>query len=177
MLATLFDLGFQAGTAANAGEALERIHPVVQRVMPADIVAVYLYRAETDNLVATFVVGAHAETIAGTTIQLGQRLTGWVAANRESIVNSDAALDLGNVAMTLDPTPLACLSSPICAGADLVGVITIYSTRRQPFAEAHVPVIEVIATGLASLLRQSAVTTASAPVGRAVEHSPANRVH
>ena len=119
MLATLFDLGFQAGTAANAGDALERIHPVVQRVMPADIVAVYLYRPETDNLVATFVVGAHAETIAGTTIQLGQRLTGWVAANRESIVNSDAALDLGNVAMTLDPTPLACLSSPICAGADL----------------------------------------------------------
>jgi putative nucleotidyltransferase with HDIG domain len=176
-LATLFDLGFQAASAANVADALERIHPVVQRLMPADIIAVYQYSHETDTLVATAVVGAHAETIAGTTIQLGQRLTGWVAANRETIVNSDAALDLGNIAMTLEPTPQACLSAPICAGATLAGVVTIYSTRRQPFTEVNVPVIEVIATGLANLLRQSVPTTSRAPVDRAVEHSLPNRVH
>jgi putative nucleotidyltransferase with HDIG domain len=176
-LTTLFDLGFQAASAATVADALERIHPVVQRLMPADIIAVYQYSPETDTLVATAVVGAHAETIAGTTIQLGQRLTGWVAANRETIVNSDAALDLGNIAMTLEPTPQACLSAPICAGATLAGVVTIYSTRRQPFTEVNVPVIEVIATGLANLLRQSVPTTSRAPVDRAVEHSLPNRVH
>jgi putative nucleotidyltransferase with HDIG domain len=176
-LTTLFDLGFQAASAANVADALERIHPVVQRLMPADIIAVYQYSPESDTLVATAVVGAHAETIAGTTIHLGQRLTGWVAANRETIVNSDAALDLGNIAMTLEPTPQACLSAPICAGATLAGVVTIYSTRRQPFTEVNVPVIEVIATGLANLLRQSVPTTSRARVDRAVEHSLPNRVH
>ena len=28
-------------------------------------------------------------------VAVGERLTGWVAANHQSIVNSDAALDLG----------------------------------------------------------------------------------
>ena len=49
-------------------------------------------------------------------MQGGQRLSGWVAANRQTIANSDAALDLGNLAMRLDP-PQSCLSTVISDGA------------------------------------------------------------
>ncbi len=114
--------------------------------------ALYLYSAEGDHLVATYVSGEHAHAIQGMTIPLGQRLTGWVAANRQTIVNSDAALDLGNLTMKLDPTPVACLSAVMCHGSDLQGVLTLYSTRRQPFTPSHVPVVEVIAGGLTNLL-------------------------
>src|SRR5437763_2119602 len=56
-LRTLFDLGFLAASASTPADALARIHPVLQRMMPADVIAVYLYSAEADNLVATFVTG------------------------------------------------------------------------------------------------------------------------
>ena len=34
----------------------------------------------------------------GMKVSLGQRLSGWVAANRQTISNSDPMLDLGDVA-------------------------------------------------------------------------------
>ena len=175
--ATLFELGVQAATAPNVGEALSRIHAILRNLMPADVCAIYLNNLETDTLVATFVSGVHAEAIAGTTIPVGQRLSGWVAANRQTIVNSDAALDLGNLTMQLDPTPVRCLSTAI--GAEpLLGVLTIYSTRRQPFTEAHVHMVEAIASGLGSLLQTRPCETpfkeASVPK---VEPEFAERVH
>jgi putative nucleotidyltransferase with HDIG domain len=177
-LAMLFDLGFHAARASTPADALSRIHPVLHRMMPADVIAVYLYSAQADNLVATYVSGGHADAIAGTTIQLGQRLTGWVAANKQTIVNSDAALDLGNLTMHLDPMPLACLSTPMCQDADLVGVVTIYSTRRQPFTDAHVPVVEVIARGLANLIPPSTVATPPKPLAVRMTDTPSGiRVH
>ncbi len=176
-LAALFDIGFQAASAATPVDALSRIHPLLERIMPADIIAVYLYSAEADNLVATFVGGRHAESIAGTTIQLGQRLTGWVAANRQTILNSDAALDLGNLTMRLDPMPLACLSTPMANGGDLIGVVTIYSTHRQPFTDAHVPVVEVLARGLANLIPPLSVATPKPAAIRSTDTPPGIRVH
>lgn len=177
-LTTLFDLGFQSASAGSPGEALSRVHPVLLRLMPADIVAVYLYSADADTLVATYVSGSHAESIAGTTIRLGQRLTGWVAANRQAIVNSDAALDLGNVTLELDPMPLGCLSTPMCQDDDFIGVITVYSTRRQPFTDAHLPVVDVLARGLAGLIPPTTVVIPPKPSAVRVTESPSGiRVH
>jgi putative nucleotidyltransferase with HDIG domain len=177
-LATLFDLGFAGGRASNPAEAVSNVQPILQRLMPADIIAVYVHSPEADNLVATFVAGAHAAQIAGTTIPLGQRLTGWVGANRQAIVNSDAALDLGNLTLQLEPTPQTCLSAPICADGDLLGVVTIYSTRRQPFTDGHDPIVEVLAAGLARLLRpQRHSRPLQPPPRRAVDYTLNNRVH
>lgn len=119
--ATLFELGVQTATASNVGEAVSRIHAILRNLMPADVCALYLNNQATDTLEATFVSGVHAEAITGTTIRVGQRLSGWVAANRQTIVNSDAALDLGNLTMQLDPMPLRCLSTAICVESQLIG--------------------------------------------------------
>ena len=180
-LATLFELGSQAATASNPGDALTRVHAALQRLMPADIVVIYRYSPDIDSLVAAFVSGPHADEILGMTIPLGQRLTGWVAANRETVVNSDAALDLGNLTLKLDPTPVACLSASMCQGLELSGVLTVYSLRPHPFTSGHAPVLEVIASGLTMLLPSSRVPVvdkpSAPPPARAAEATPNTRVH
>jgi putative nucleotidyltransferase with HDIG domain len=158
---TLFMLGVQAATASSVGESLSRIHAILRDLMPADVCALYLHDPDTDTLGAATVSGIHAQAIVGTTIQVGQRLSGWVAANRQTIVNSEAALDLGNLAMRLDPSPLRCLSTAICTDGELLGVLTLYSTRRQPFTEAHAPMVEAVAAGLGNLLQVHHTATAS----------------
>ena len=120
--ATLFELGVQTATASSVGEALSRIHTSLSTLMPADICAAIPARPGVPTRSARpSVSGAHADAIVGTTMQVGQRLSGWVAANRQTIANSEAALDLGNLAMRLDPPPLRCLSTAICDGRRAVG--------------------------------------------------------
>jgi len=55
----------------------------------------------------------YSAPLVGLRIPIGQRLSGWVAANRQTIVNSDAALDLGDSAKAT-PTPLrSCMSAAL----------------------------------------------------------------
>ena len=47
-----------------------------------------------DQLVVADAFGPAAAILAGFSVDVGERLTGWVAASRQPILNSDAALDL-----------------------------------------------------------------------------------
>jgi putative nucleotidyltransferase with HDIG domain len=160
MLAATFELGAAITAAPTITDALSRSHATLKRLMPAATCVLFVYNRGTDELAAAFASGIHSDAILGLSIPRGQRLTGWVAAQRQAIVNSDAALDLGNLIVKLRPTPQTCLSVPVCSGEELLGVLTIYSTQPQPFTEMNTAVAEVVALGLASRLagppRQSA---------------------
>ena len=79
----------------------------------------------------------------GIRIPLGQKLSGWVAVNRQTILNSDAELDLGDLANATGVR--VCLSTPLVATDDLLGVITLYSAAANPFSETDRMTLEVFA--------------------------------
>jgi len=95
----------------------------------AGLAVFYRYDSSHDELIAHQITGDGVTSIAGTHMSLGQNLSGWVAANRQVIVNSDAGLDLGDVAETFSPPLRHCLSVPVSNGAQLVGVISLYSSN------------------------------------------------
>jgi GAF domain-containing protein len=70
-------------------------------------------------------------------LPLGDRLTGWVGANRQMILNSDPGLDLGEMAEAWTPRLRSCFAMPLVSGDALLGVLSVYSpdqeglTRRQ----------------------------------------------
>jgi diguanylate cyclase (GGDEF)-like protein len=86
-------------------------------------------------------------------IQLGQRLSGWVAANRQTISNSDAALDLGDIDLGI--TLKSCMSSALVADDTLVGVLTFYSPEPNGFDEDHRRIIEATGRQIASALKNA----------------------
>ena len=102
--------------------------------LSAPMAVFYRYDQSHDELVAHHLVGAPGHSIAGNRIELGQSLSGWVAANRQSIVNSDAALDLGDIVSQFTPSLRHCLSIPVVTGKNLVGVLSLYSP--DPFSGA-----------------------------------------
>jgi GAF domain-containing protein len=77
-------------------------------------------------------------------IPLGDRLSGWVAATRTAIANSDARLDL-------DPdirdrsTLQSALAVPIGNGDHVGGVLAFYSDRQGAFSSLHVRMAEATA--------------------------------
>jgi putative nucleotidyltransferase with HDIG domain len=84
-------------------DAADIIAKHLRRIVPASTCVFFLYDLERDELVASHASGDNAPHFAGLRIPRGQRLTGWVAANRQSILNSDPVLDLGEAVRQLRP--------------------------------------------------------------------------
>ena len=61
--------------------------------------------------------------------------------NRQTIINSDPILDLGDVARATGLR--ACLSAPLISRDHILGVITLYSTAADGFTESDRSAIEV----------------------------------
>jgi diguanylate cyclase (GGDEF)-like protein len=93
-------------------------------------------------------------------IPLGERLSGWVAANRQTISNSDPVLDLGDAARSHSLSLRSCISTPLVVGDELIGVLTLYSGEPNAFNEDHKRVIEVVGREIARAFKR--VTTSSA---------------
>ncbi len=136
-------------------DAAELIAKHLRRVVPASTIVFYIYDTLADELYVAHAAGDGASHFAGLRIPRGQRLSGWVAANRQSILNSDPVLDLGDAARSLRPPLRSCLSAPLLIGETLVGVLTVYSPHRQAFSEDHRRILEVIGGQVSHTLRRA----------------------
>ncbi|MCA1586589.1 MAG: GAF domain-containing protein [Acidobacteria bacterium] len=113
----------------------------------------FLYRPAADSLVASSVASVVTTNVLK--LPLGESVSGWVGANRRSIINSDAALDLGATATEREAPLRGCAAVPITAGEQLLGVLTFYSTRSQAFTVAHAAGLECLAQLVALGLQRS----------------------
>jgi len=148
---TLYELVRALAGQTGVDEATDVIARYLQQRIPASLCAFYFYDDGTDELDAQRVVGIGSSALKGMRIPLGQRLSGWVAANRQPILNSDAALDLGNVDLGI--TMRSCLSSAMVADDALIGVLTLYSTEDNGFDDAHRRIVDVAASHIAYALK------------------------
>ena len=94
-------------------------------------------------------------SIRGHRLALGQRLSGWVAANRQTISNSDARLDFTASDDTQPRGLKSCLSTPLICDEALVGVMSLYSTETNGFNDDHKRIIEAVARHIARTFRSA----------------------
>jgi GGDEF domain-containing protein/putative methionine-R-sulfoxide reductase with GAF domain len=152
---TLFDLARSLTASMGVQDATELIAKHLRRLVPSSACVFYLYDVDADELVATHASGEHAAHIKGLRVPIGQRLSGWVAANRLTIRNSDPVLDLGESARAMTPRPRSCLSTPLISGKRLVGVLSLYSSNKDGYSEDHERIIEVIARQVSSAILEA----------------------
>jgi len=152
---SLYELARSLSGRLNLADAADIISKHLRRLVPATTCVFFLYDEAADEIVAAHAAGENASHFAELRIEMGQRLSGWVAANRQTILNSDPMLDLGEVARALRPPLRSCLSTPLVAGTHLVGVLTVYSTHRDAFTEDHGRLVEVVARQVSQTVRQA----------------------
>jgi putative nucleotidyltransferase with HDIG domain len=145
-------LGQAVGRNREIGTVCADLSRQLSAVIPGLTIVIYQYDSQLDALFCRAASGVHKDAVEDLTIAVGLRLTGWVAAHRTTIVNSEAALDLGNVATKLRPPPQLCLSTPMTINEKLVGVLTIYSTVDRPFVANDVALFEMLAGLLAPIV-------------------------
>jgi diguanylate cyclase (GGDEF)-like protein/putative nucleotidyltransferase with HDIG domain len=153
---TLFDLARGLSSQMSVQDAGDLIAKHLRRLVPSSLVVFFLYDIDADELEAVHTSGEHAALVSDLRIELGQRLSGWVAAHRQVIRNSDPILDFGDAVRSMSPRPRSCLSLPLVGSNGLVGVLSLYSTLREAFSEDHQRIVEVIAPQLTTILKNAA---------------------
>jgi putative nucleotidyltransferase with HDIG domain len=88
-------------------------------------------------------------------IAVGERLSGWVAATRRTIVNSDARLDFDGDVRQATALRTA-LAVPLYRHGDVLGVLAFYAERQDVFSEAHQRLAEAAAYVAATALQPPA---------------------
>jgi diguanylate cyclase (GGDEF)-like protein len=149
-------LSVYALTSALAGHATvadvcDVIAKHLRRLVPSSTCAFFIYDKAGDELRAEHVFGEGGLAITGITIPLGQRLSGWVGANRQTICESDAVLDLEDLARS--HRLKTCISTPLAWGDELLGVVTLYGNDQQSFNEDHRRVFEAVARQISHTFR------------------------
>ena len=136
--------------ATSTIDAMNKLSQCVRTLTPSTLCAYFQYMPAADELVCVYASGDENRALMGLTIRPGEKVTGWVAANRKAISNSDATLDLGESATVVRPQPRSTISVPVVIGSDgeLHGVLTGYSSRVDPFNHRHVYAFEQVAEAL-----------------------------
>jgi HD-GYP domain-containing protein (c-di-GMP phosphodiesterase class II) len=127
-------------------DALGLASTLVGDMLPGTTGAWYVHDEAADRLTVADAFGPQAARLAGREMPIGERLSGWVAAKRQPILDGDAALDLGPGA------PLAmrrCIGVPLVAGNSLVGVLTIYAPADVDLPADRARLVQVVAPHLA----------------------------
>jgi diguanylate cyclase (GGDEF)-like protein/putative nucleotidyltransferase with HDIG domain len=140
---TLFDLARALAGQSSVSGVGDTVAKHVRRLLPFSLFVVYSYDTTADELNAVYAMGEAAQMVKGLRITLGQRVSGWVAASRQTIANSDATLDLGELARS-ESRLRSCLSTPLLSSDRLLGVLTLYSSSVSGFTDNHKRLIEAV---------------------------------
>lgn len=127
----------QIAKSPTEGDAFEIAAQALRQLIPATIYALYEFEPQSDSLICHHIVGDVDRLIQGLTIPLGQRVTGWAGANRRTATNSDASLDLAQIAQSFQPHLVSAISTSLTDQNTLLGVLTAYSSREEAFNDSH----------------------------------------
>jgi GAF domain-containing protein len=134
-LETFYDLGRALEVPASDSQIGGTLWAHLERHLPASAFVLFMYEEASDSLVARYQAG-EPTLAADSHVPLGQRLSGWVAAARQPIVNSDARLDLDEDVRE-ESLLRSVLAVPVTRGERIVGVLAFYARSLDAFTDVH----------------------------------------
>jgi putative nucleotidyltransferase with HDIG domain len=116
--------------------------------VPASTFVLYAYDAANDAIAAAYTAGDERALVNDAPIPLGERLSGWVAATSQTVMNSDARLDLDESAREHSRLRSA-LAVPIVLNGRVAAVVSLYAESVEAFDPADQHLVESACRALA----------------------------
>jgi len=127
----------EISAAPTHSQAFEAAWQALRKLTPVTTCALYRYDSHGDHLICQSSAGDPHSLLPGLIIRLGERVTGWCAANHKAAINSDAYLDLSQMVTQFTPNLRSTICVPLTEEGRLTGVFTGYSTQDNPFNDRH----------------------------------------
>ena len=148
--------------SSSFNDAADVLFKHLRRVVPAASLSLYRRKSEENALTVVACSGVGTSAIEGLTVPIGERVSGWVFAHSQTVLNSDAALELGPVARTLS-IPLRYVTAVPIVDGTVVAVVLAFSS--EPFEKDHRRLLENAATLFVSSLSQPLTVEAGSDAG------------
>jgi diguanylate cyclase (GGDEF)-like protein/putative nucleotidyltransferase with HDIG domain len=141
----LFELTRDLGSSLSLDETLSVVSVRLKRMIPYDAIAVYMVRE--GRLVPQYVNGEDFRLFSSLEIPLGEGLSGWVAENRQPILNGNPSVEAGYLN---NPARFSSLRSGLAVPLDglhgTVGVMTLYRTEKDAFSRDSLRILLAISS-------------------------------
>jgi GAF domain-containing protein len=147
-LRAFFDLGRALAASSPRSAVGEVLWTHLKTRLPASTFVLFAYDDASDALVAIYASNPWTTVDRMERVPLGDRLSGWVAATGQTIVNSDARLDVDAAERERSPLRSA-LAVPIVSHGRTTGVLSFYASVANAFDERHKELAEAAAAAIA----------------------------
>lgn len=124
---------------------------LIRQIVPCESMALFLPDESHEHIEARVAAGAHASKLRGITRPLATGLAGWVAVNRQPIINGEPSLDLGLCA-EVAPALRSAIVVPLVDSDAVIAVLALYSRDLLAFSDDHLRALELLAPNLAMSL-------------------------
>jgi GAF domain-containing protein len=135
-------------------EVFAAMRSALQCVVSYDVVVVYLRHGEF--LTPQWIDGHDFRLFASLEIPVGGGLSGWVAENGKAIVNGNPSVEPGYLN---DPSKFSTLRSalavPLISTSGIIGVLSVYLTKRDAFTNGDLAALTSVGSALASALEHT----------------------
>ena len=132
---------------ASMGDVLSLASGLMRELAPAATIGWYVMDESSGCLAMRHASGPAAARCRARSLRLGEGVSGWVAANRQVIINSEASLDLGEQAHS--GTPLEARAERAAHHARIARRHDYVVLAEPPFTESQSRLVQVIAPHLA----------------------------
>ena len=133
------------GNSLSMSDTLSLVASRMKTLIAFDAIAIY--GLEGDRLVAQHASGIDAELFSKLAIPVGEGLAGWVAENREPMVNGNPSVEAGYL---LDGSKFSLLRSALSVPLDglngVVGVLTLYRKEFEAFSNDDLRIVLAVAS-------------------------------
>ncbi len=130
------------------GHPWRELADALRELPEVDTVAIFIVDELEHRLVVARTSGAHARRLEGLSMAVGDRISGWVAATGQPMINAQAGLDLLDVpARRLRAAIAVPCSGP--GGAQVV--LTLYSAQPDAFSSMHHRLLSAAASFVQSI--------------------------
>lgn len=150
LLLTFFRLGRALAAAPGSTSLLaDTLWKHLEPHLPASAFVLFEYDESSDTLAGAYESGPAAPGLRRTRFAVGERLSGWVAATGQTIVNSDARLDLDEASRETSPLRSA-LAVPIAVEGRVAMVLSFYALEPNAFDDGHLRLAMAAARAVAT---------------------------
>lgn len=149
------DVADAAAGQAEFSEIAERCARHLRSAAPACLVVFYTVDSERQQLAVSYASGYGEDRVTGLRMELGDGLSGWVATNGTTMVNSDPQLDLGPRMERFEPRLESSLATALKVGNETVGVLALYGMKSEGFTASHTQVVELVARQIAPVVHRA----------------------
>ncbi len=151
-----YEISQTVGKSLSVSETLALLGAKIRKMIPCEGCSIYMLNSQTNTVVPYFATGFHSEILEEVEMRIGDGVTGWVAANNQTLFNVSPAPDF-NEQPLLKAIFHGCLSIPLAIEENVLGVITLYSRQPDQYREEHLRLMETVARQAASAINNAII--------------------